>query len=161
MTGLFSRAAERLSALLAQVSMWAVGIMMVIVVADVALRTFASSSLLIADEMGGYLLVLLCCFAYAEALKADRHVRVDLVYNLLSARTQRRLDVFFTVLGIAAIAVVLYTSILMAYRSYARGVTVPGILLTPIWVPQLAQVIGLASLLLQLIAELPKLSRKA
>lgn len=155
--GLAGRAAERVSALLAFVAMAGVLAMMAIVVVDVALRTFAATSLLLAEEVCGYLLVLVATLAYAEALKRDRHVRVDLLFRLVSPRLRARLELLHYVLAFAALSVVLYATTVMTYRSYERGVTVPGVLLTPIYLPQIVMVVGLAALLLQLLVEIRKL----
>lgn len=155
--GLAGRVAERVSALLAFLAMAGVLAMMGIVVVDVALRTFAGTSLLLAEEVCGYLLVLVTTLAYAEALKRDRHVRVDLLFRLASSRSQARLDLVHYLLAFAVISVVLYASVVMTWRSYERGVIVPGVLLTPIYLPQIVMVVGLAALLLQLLVEIRKL----
>lgn len=135
--------------------------MMVLVVVDVALRTFAGTSTLLADEVGGYLLVLVAYFAYAEALKKDSHVRVDMIFKMLSERVRTRLDLVFCMVSLVAIFVVTWASVIMVYRAYVRGVTVPGILLTPVYLPQTAVVVGLVALLLQFLVEIRKLARKA
>ena len=159
--GALARGIERLSTFLAWVAAAGVFLMMALVVVDVALRTFFSSSLLLADEVCGYLLVLVAYLAYAEALKRDAHVRVDMVFNLLSERVRARIDVVFCVISVMAVLVVAWASVVMVYRAYTRGVTVPGILLTPVWIPQLAIVIGLVALVLQFLVELRKLAHKA
>lgn len=159
--GALARSIERLSAFLAHVSALGVGLMMVLIVVDVALRTFASTSTMIADEVSGYLLVLVAYFAYAEALKKDGHVRVDMLFNVLPERVRARLDLVFCALSVMAIAVVAWASVVMVYRAYVRGVTVPGVLLTPAYLPQIAMVVGLAALLLQLLVEIRKLAHKA
>lgn len=155
--GVAGRAAERLTALLAYLAMAGVLAMMAIVVVDVALRTFAATSLLLAEEVCGYLLVLVATLAYAEALKRDRHVRVDLLFQMASPRLQARLDLAHYLVSLAAICVVLYAAVVMTYRSYERGVMVPGVLLTPIYIPQIVMVVGLAALVLQLLVEIRKL----
>lgn len=159
--GLLVRGIERLSTLLAWMSMAGIFLMMLLVVVDVALRTLFSTSLLLVDEVGGYLLVLAAYLAYAEALKREFHVRVDMVFNLLSARLQRGLDLVFLALSVLAVAAVAWTSVVMVYRAYVRGVTVPGVLLTPVWIPQVAMVVGLAALVLQLLVEIRKRALKS
>lgn len=140
--------------------MWGVFVMMVLVVVDVSLRTFAARSLLLTEEVCGYLLVLVAYLPYAEALKTGRHIRVDMVFNLLPERVRARLDLILCVVGLGAMTVVTWTSVVMVYRSYIRGVTVPGILLTPIYLPQIVMVVGLLGLLLQFLVELRKLAQK-
>jgi TRAP-type transport system small permease protein len=158
--GALTRTIERLSAFLAHVSALGVVLMMSLVVVDVALRTFANTSTLLAEEVCGYLLVLVAYFAYAEALKRDGHIRVDMVFKVLSERVRARLDLIFCIVSAIAIFVVAWASVIMVYRAYARGVIVPGILLTPVYLPQIAVVVGLVALLLQLLVEIRKLARK-
>jgi TRAP-type C4-dicarboxylate transport system permease small subunit len=159
--GLLARGIERLSTALAWMSMAGILLMMVLVVVDVALRTLFSSSLLLVDEVGGYLLVLAAYLAYAETLKRNSHVRVDTVFNLFSARLKRPLDLVFLALSVLAVAAVAWASVVMVYRAYVRGVTVPGVLLTPVWIPQVAMVVGLCALVLQLLVEIRKRALKS
>ena len=159
--GALVRGIERLSALLAHVSAWAVFVMMALIVVDVALRNLASTSLLLTEEVCGYLLVLVAYFAYAETLKKGRHVRVDMVFKLLPERLQARFDLVFCVVALIAIAVVAWWSAVMVYNSYVRGVQVPGILLTLVYLPQIAIPVGMAALLLQFLVEIRKLAQKA
>ena len=158
---LLVRAVEGLASLLAWLSMAGVFTMMVLIVVDIVLRTFFSSSLLFVDEVCGYLLVLVAFFAYAEALKRDAHVRVDVLFRMLPARLQARFDLVFAALSVAAVGTVGWASVVMVSRAYERNVTVPGVLLTPVWIPQLAVIIGLAALLLQFLAEVRKIAAAA
>ncbi len=155
------RAVEGLASALAYASMAGILTMMVLVVVDVVLRSFFSSSLLFVDEVCGYLLVMAAFFAYAEALKRDAHVRVDMVFNLLPPRLRARFDLVFAAASIVAIGVVTWASVVMVSRAYERNVTVPGVLLTPVWIPQMAMVIGLAALLLQFLVQMRKLAQRA
>jgi TRAP-type C4-dicarboxylate transport system permease small subunit len=159
--GVVGRAIERFSTLLTHLSMLGIMAMMLIVVVDVALRTFAGTSLLLAEEVCGYLLVLVAYFAYAEALKRNRHVRVELASKLIPERARTRIELVLLVLALGAMSVVTWTAVVMVYRSYERGVIVPGILLTPVWIPQLAMVVGLAGVLLQMLVEIRKLHATA
>ena len=72
--GFSCKVIERCSGILVHIAMWGVFVMVVLVVIDVALRTFAGSSLLFTEEVSGYLLVLVAFLAMAEALKQGRHV---------------------------------------------------------------------------------------
>lgn len=155
--GLSARAIEGFSSVLVRVSMWGVFVMMVLVVIDVGLRTFASMSLLLTEEISGYLLVLVAYLAFAEAMKQGRHVRVDLLITFLPDRLRARLDLILSLLGLAAMIVVTWRSIIMVYRSYIRDVRIPGILLTPVYLPQIIMVVGVLALVLQFFVEIKKM----
>ena len=148
---------ERCSTILAQVSMWGVLVMMLLVVVDVTLRTFSGRSLLITEEFSGYLLVLVAYLAFAEALKKGRHVRVDLLITFLPDRLRARLDIILSVVGLLAMIAVTWRSVIMVYRSYIRGVEIPGVLLTPVYLPQIVMVVGLLALVLQFLVEINKM----
>lgn len=157
--GFSCKVIERCSGILVHIAMWSVFVMMVLVVVDVALRTFAGSSLLFAEEVSGYLLVSIAYLAVAEALKQGRHVRVELLTRWLPPRLQARLELILTLAALGAIIVVSWRSVIMVYRSYIRGVRIPGILMTPVYLPQIFMVIGLLALGLQLTVEINKMVR--
>ena len=147
--GFSCKVIERCSGILVHIAMWSVFAMMVLVVIDIALRTFAGSSLLLTEEVSGYLLVVVAFLAMAEALKQGRHVRVELLARWLPPRLQARLELILALAGLGAMIVVSWRSVIMVYRSYIRGVKIPGILLTPVYLPQIFMVIGLLALVLQ------------
>ena len=155
---LSGRAIERFSSVLVRIAMWGVFAMMVLVVVDVGLRTFAGMSLLLTEEVSGYLLVLVAYLAFAEALKQGRHVRVDLLITFLPDRLRARLDLILSLLGLTAMIVVTWRSIIMVYRSYIRDVRIPGILLTPVYLPQIIMVVGVLALVLQFLVEINKMA---
>jgi len=143
------KAIESFSHFLGHVAMWGAFAMMLLVVTDVAMRAVASSSTLIAEEGGGYLMVLIAFLAMAETFKQGRHIRVDIVAKRLPGRLRAWLDVLLPSLGLMVLIVVIWRVIIMVYRSYAGNVIIPGIFLTPVYLPQMLIVIGLVALALQ------------
>ncbi len=148
------KAADRFSSFLAYVAMWGVFAMMLLVVIDVGMRAVANRSTLIADEMGGYLLVLIAYLGMAEAYKLGRHIRVDIVTARLPGRLRAWLDVGLCFVGLVALIIVVWRAIIMVYRSQIGDVIIPGIFLTPVYLPQTLVVIGLAALALQCAVDL-------
>lgn len=137
--------------------MWGVFVMMLMVVVDITMRALMGRSLLFAEEVGGYLLVLVAYLAMAEALKQGRHIRVEFLRKWIPTRLQRKLDLILTVPALCALIVLLWRSIIMVYRSYIRGTKIPGVLLTPVYLPQIVLVIGLVALTLQCAVQLHKM----
>lgn len=153
----FSRKAiDYLSHFLGHVAMWGVFAMMLLVVTDVAMRALLNRSTLIAEEVGGYLLVLVAYLAMAETFKQGRHIRVDIITRSLPGRLRAWLNIVLSFIGLVAVIVVIWRVIIMVYRSYAGNAITPGIFLTPVYLPQTLVVIGLAALALQCFLELSR-----
>jgi TRAP-type C4-dicarboxylate transport system permease small subunit len=145
---------DRVSQFLAHFAMWGVFAMMLLVVVDVFLRAVANRSTLIAEEMGGYLLVLIAYLGMAETLRQGRHIHVDIITKELPVKVRAWLDVGLSLIALVALIVVIWRAVIMVYGSYAGNVIIPGIFLTPVYLPQILVVVGLAALALQYILAL-------
>lgn len=143
------KAIDRISGFLTYIAMWGVFAMMLLVVVDVGMRALVGQSTLIADEMGGYLLVLIAYLGMAEAYRLGRHIRVDIVTVRLPGRLRAWLDAVFCCIGLAALIIVIWRVIIMVHRSQVANVIIPGVFLTPVYLPQTLVVIGLVALALQ------------
>ena len=142
---------DRVSQFLAYLAMWGVFAMMLLVVVDVFLRAVANRSTLIAEEMGGYLLVLIAYLGMAETLRQGRHIHVDIITKKLPVKVRAWLDAGLSLIALVALIVVIWRAVIMVYGSYAGNVIIPGIFLTPVYLPQILVVVGLAVLALQYI----------
>jgi TRAP-type C4-dicarboxylate transport system permease small subunit len=142
------------SSFLAHFAMWGVFAMMLLVVVDVFLRAVANRSTLIAEEMGGYLLVLIAYLGMAETLRQGRHIHVDIITKKLPVKVRAWLDAGLSLIALVALIVVIWRAVIMVYGSYAGNVIIPGIFLTPVYLPQILVVVGLAALALQCILAL-------
>ena len=128
---------DRLSNLFAHVAMWSVLALMLIVVVDVFMRAVVNRSILITEEMGGYLLVIIAYLGMAETLKQGRHVSVDFVSRRLPGKFRAWMELGLSLIGLMALLVVIWRSVVMVYGSYAGNVIIPGIFLTPVYLPQI------------------------
>jgi TRAP-type C4-dicarboxylate transport system permease small subunit len=106
-----------------------------------------------ADELAGYFLAATSFLALAYTLRTGGHIRVMLVLSHLPPGP-RRIFELGALAAASAIAVyfVIYAA-LMAWESYVFGDRAIGVLPTPLWIPQLAVVLGLVMLALALIEE--------
>jgi TRAP-type transport system small permease protein len=147
-------AVDRVSGFLSHIAMAGVVVMMLLIVIDVAMRAMLNRSTLIADEVGGYLLVLIAYLGMAEAYRLGRHIRVDIVTVRIPERLRAWLDAVFCLLGFAALCIVIWRSVIMVHRSQVGNVIIPGVLLTPVYIPQTLILVGLAALALQCIVDL-------
>jgi len=146
----------RLSKLAFDATLWAPTTMVALVSYDVVSRTLFNSPSLITDEITGYLLVFIAFMGAAEALRAGRHIGVDVVTGRLSVRVRMRMKLVASLFSLIFIAVFWWHAVVLVYTSYVRNVTVPSSLLTPIWIPQLFIPLGITLLLLQMVVEIAK-----
>jgi TRAP-type C4-dicarboxylate transport system permease small subunit len=135
------------------VSALAVAVMAALVTVEVLARSLASVSTLIADEMAGYLLVVLTFFGLAESLRAGAFIRVEFVDHWLGARARRRLETVLLVVALAYTVFLAWEFWRLVAQSYRFGSTSLQVSRTPLWIPQTCMAIGTSILALQLVAE--------
>lgn len=147
---------EKLSKWSFSITLCAPAVMAGLITYDVFSRTLFNSPSLITDEITGYLLVFVAFMGAAEALRAGRHIGVDLVTSRLQPRTRLALKLFASLVSLAFLVVFWWHAVVMVYKSYERNVTVPSSLLTPVWIPQVFIPIGMTLLILQMVVEIAR-----
>ncbi len=150
------KAIESSSTALTKVAMWGTFAMMILISWDVISRYVFDAPLLFSDEISGYLLVYICFLGAAGTMKQKRHINVDVLVNRLKAQTRMRLELVTSFIGLGFLLVFLWHSYVMVYRAYVRGVRMPSVLLTPLWIPESLVLIGTFFLVLQFIVEIRK-----
>ena len=129
----------------------AVILVLLLVCVEVALRQL-NTSLLVVDEICGYLNAAAVFLALAYTLRDGGFIRVELVYDLLQGFVKQSVRWFIVVTGTIYVAVLLYFTIAHVVYLYQKDVRAVSVIETPEWIPQVAAIVGLAALLLQLIA---------
>ena len=110
--------------------------------ADVVGRRFFGIFSGVTDEIGGYALALGGSWAFAYALKAGGHVRVDILLPRLSAPVRNVLDAgAMVIMAVFAGTVSVFVWKLVA-SSYNVGATGNSIIQTPQWIPQALMAVG-------------------
>jgi TRAP-type C4-dicarboxylate transport system permease small subunit len=125
-----------------------------LVTADVIMRRVFNSPIIFADEVAGYLLVLVTLMGVGYTLQEDSHIQVNMVYDKLSPRKKA-----FVKIGMCGIGI-FYTLVLLiltgqltweSYRAKAFAPTPSKLLLFPF---QVFMPIGCALFLFQMIMEM-------
>jgi TRAP-type C4-dicarboxylate transport system permease small subunit len=88
------------------------GVIVVFVIAEVGLRTFAGYSLIVTDEISRYLMVWTAMLAAALLVHDDGHVRIALVTDLVPARLAKILYALSQLVVLFFLGVVIYTTLL-------------------------------------------------
>lgn len=123
-------------------------IMMLLITAEVAVRSLFNYSLQFTDELSGYLLVVVTFLGISISLKEGAVFRVDFLYRRLAARVRTALDFVFQVLALVFAVLLDYQVIRLVVSSYERDVTAPTLLATPLYVPQIIMPVGVSLMVL-------------
>ncbi|MEC9435326.1 MAG: TRAP transporter small permease [Pseudomonadota bacterium] len=125
--------------------------MMAMIAAEVICRGFLGFSLLLVDEVGGYLLVAILFLGAADAFRTGSLLRVDYVFAALSGRPRLALSLAFNI-GSLVFAVLLDRALIRQVESaWDRGTQAPTLLATPLWLPQIVMPLGASLLVLALL----------
>jgi len=105
-------------------------------------------------DFTGFFLAAASFLALAYTLREGGHIRVLLIVQNLPARYRHWVEVWcVTVSGTVTVYFSFYTAFL-TYDSFVYNDLSPGMVAVPIWIPQLAMLVGLVVLAIALIDEL-------
>jgi TRAP-type C4-dicarboxylate transport system permease small subunit len=138
---------------------WACGVLasvavvaiLVIVCVETVLRQF-QSSLLVTDEVAGYLNAAAIFLGLAWTLREGGFIRVELLYDRAVGRLKQALRWLIVLTATAFTAIALWVCVLQVIYAFDRDTRAVSIIDTPEWIPQSVMVLGLAILLLQLLS---------
>jgi TRAP-type C4-dicarboxylate transport system permease small subunit len=125
-----------------------------LVTADVIRRRLFNAPLIYADEVAGYLLVLVTMLGLGYTLKEEGHIQVMLVIQRLSARQRTILRLIWCVIGIVYATILLIYTGQLAWESFTLKAFSPTPSQLPIYPFQVLMPIGCVLLLFQLVMEL-------
>lgn len=139
--------------------------MIVLIGAEALARNILHTSLQMADEVGGYLLVAVSFLSLSVAEAHGAYHRVELVQARLSPRARLISSIVFDLLSLATCLVLTWQLTRLVLNSWHTEDVAPTPLLTPLWLPQVTMPIGIAllcySLLRTIAAKLRRLSDRA
>lgn len=124
---------------------------LIIVCAEVVLRHL-NHSMLVTDEIAGYLNAGVVFLGLGYTLKNGGFIRVELLYDVLPAGLRLAVKWLFTLISGVTVGILLYYSVLHVIYAFEQDTRAISILETPEWIPQSVMAIGLAVLLLQIVA---------
>ena len=121
-------------------------IMLVVIGADIFTRYLLNFSFEVADELGGYMLVVMTFVSLSVCQVNGAFHQVELVQARLTPRGRALSAAIFDVLSFGFAAILLWHFIRLEFSSYRFGERAPTYLETPLWIPRLAMAIGVAAL---------------
>jgi TRAP-type C4-dicarboxylate transport system permease small subunit len=120
-------------------------VMLVVVAVDILTRSLLNFSFEISDELGGYLLVVICFVSLPVCQASGSFHRVELVQSRLSPFGRAVSNVIFDLLSLAFCALLLWQLVRFEMSSFWFGDRAPTYLATPLWIPQAAMMLGAAA----------------
>jgi TRAP-type C4-dicarboxylate transport system permease small subunit len=127
-------------------------VMMALITGEIICRSFAGFSLMLVDEVAGYMLVAILFLGMTVSFESGSLLRVDFIMNRLSAKAQLWLDAVFDLIGFGFVAILDYALINFVLSTFERGMHAPTLLATPLYIPQLVMPVGATLLALALLA---------
>ncbi|WP_421996872.1 TRAP transporter small permease subunit [Reyranella sp.] len=146
------------SARLAELLMLA---MMALITVEIVCRSFLGFSLLLVDEVAGYVLVAILFLGVTTSFRSGSLLRVEFVINNLPARAQLWLDAAFDLIGFAFVAILDYALINFVRSTFERDMHAPTLLGTPLYIPQAVMPVGATLLAVALLASTVDKARRA
>lgn len=124
-----------------------------LVTADVILRRLFNAPLIFADEVSGYLLVLLTMMGLGYTLQEDAHIQVTMFYERVSPRKRAILKLVLSAVGIFYIIILLYMTGHLTWESFERQAFAPTPSQTLLYPFQIVMPVGCAFFLLQMLVD--------
>lgn len=143
-----------LSASAAYISMICVVVILLLILLDVAMRQIVGKSIMVAEELGGYLVVAIVFLGLSYTLRVGEHVSVGLLVRRLSPEVRYIVHLVTTTLSIGVIGVAVWQIWVLVVKSYSDGTLSLGNLRTPQYIPQIVVFVGVVLFALQAIAKL-------
>lgn len=110
-------------------------------------------------ELTGYFLVAASFLALAYTLRAGGHIRVSLFIRLLNRPIRKGTELFCVLSGLALVSFFTWHIVHRIYNAWKWNDLSSGILVIPIWIPQLPMAIGSLILSIALLDELISILR--
>src|SRR5262245_28127544 len=121
-------------------------VMLVVIGVDILTRSLFNFSFEISDELGGYMLVVMTFVSLPVCQINDSFHHVELVQSRLSPFGRAVSHVIFSVLSLTFCILLLWQLARFEIASFRSGDHAPTYLATPLWIPQLAMMLGVLAL---------------
>ncbi len=145
------RIAHTVSSLMVQLNGIALLVVAFFIACDVIFRKFFNLTVAGSDEIAGYVLLVSSAWAYSYCLLNRSHIRIDVVYALCPFRLRCLFDLVGLLAMLIFIVVLTRHALGVLLETIERGAVSNTPLLTPLWIPQVLWVAGLAFFSLSLV----------
>jgi TRAP-type C4-dicarboxylate transport system permease small subunit len=121
-------------------------VMLVLITVDIVTRSIFNFSFEASDEVGGYMLVAISFLSLSTCHVNRSFHEVEFVQARLTPRGRAVSRLVFSLLSLAASALLAWQFVRLEMSSWRFGDVAPTYLSTPLWLPQLAMALGVIAL---------------
>lgn len=121
-------------------------VMLVVIGVDILTRSLFNFSFEVSDELGGYMLVVMTFVSLPVCQINDSFHHVELVQSRLSPFGRAVSHVIFDLLSLTFCILLLWQLVRFEITSFRFSDHAPTYLATPLWIPQLAMMLGVLAL---------------
>lgn len=111
------------------------------------------------DELAAYAMAASGFLGLPYAMQRGAHIRVSLLYKLFSARGNYVMELLSTLVGLVIAAYLAWYCALFTLESYEFKEVSSGMLPIPMWLPQLAMLLGTLILVVAMLDRLVSVAR--
>jgi TRAP-type transport system small permease protein len=121
-------------------------VMLVLIAVDIVTRAVFNFSFEVSDEVGGFMLVVICFLSLSPCHVNGSFHQVEFVQAKLPPRGRSISQLIFGLLSLAACVLLAWQFIRLEMSSWRFGDVTPSYLATPLWLPRLPMAIGMIAL---------------
>ncbi len=135
-------------------------VMLALVAVDIVTRWLLNFSFEVSDEVGGYMLVVICFVSLSACHVSGSFHEVEFVQARLPPRARSLSQLIFGLMSLAACGLLAWQYVRLELASWRFGDVAPTYLATPLWLPRLAMALGMLALCFSLCRTLIAESRR-
>lgn len=154
MTNLFVLNVERASRLLGAIAGAGMGLLFLLMIAEVFYRNITGKSLGFTWELSGYLFGAITFLGSAWTLRCGGQIRIRFMLDILPPKVARYLDFFACACGLLIVGYLLYALWGFTLQAYSRGIVSSTPEQVPLMYPRGLLTLGAAMLCLQIMAQM-------
>jgi TRAP-type C4-dicarboxylate transport system permease small subunit len=132
----------------------AIVLMTGLIVVEIIARGLFRTSTLVADEMAGYLLVVMMAFGLSDSFRSGSFIRVELLEGRLQSPARRALEKALLVVALGYASFLAWRLWAFTVASYLEDTRSIDFSRTPLWIPRAFMAFGVTALVLQVLASL-------
>ena len=129
-------------------------VMLIVIGVDILTRSLFNFSFEISDELGGYMLVVITFVSLPVCQINDSFHHVELIQSRLSPFARAISHVIFDLLSLTFCVLLLWQLARFELSSFRFHDRAPTYLATPLWIPQIAMMLGAAALCFSMVRTL-------
>src|SRR4051812_36036900 len=152
--GVIEKAAEISISFRHRIAQLSIALMMALITCDVIARNVFRTSLLISDEVSGYLLVVMTFFGISYSLRSGSLLRIEFLLFALPKCLRAIVDILFDLVALIVCLLLLRSMVRFIWITWEREAIAPTLIKTPLWIPQLAMPLGMLILVVAFLLEL-------